>query len=312
MAINFKRLPRFAKNETKRENLIEYISSLDVSKKFDKKTKRERIGNTNEYFLFNNLYNSCSEIIRNENILADRNTKAKVHTLITTSGLSNDLAFIADNIDGVTESLRTKITAFGNESDFASLKEAATAWEDTSKEITSLVEQLRTIVETNLEKGYGSPRQLRSYESKKINDKKDDVKKLYFSDGKTTQEIAEKFGVRHGLVQLLVDELIDEHLIENADKIKAKLEENISRNDISKEFKTSRKKLAAFIAEKKLVEEKKPAEKKEEPKKAEKTTAKPAEKKEPKSAAKTKAATTTKTKAATTTKAKAAAKTTAA
>jgi hypothetical protein len=295
MATNFKRLPRYANNEVKRDNLVEFVSSLEISKRFDKKTKRERIENINEYFLFNNLYNSCSEIIRNENILADRNTKAKVHTLITTSTLSNDLAFIADNVDGVTESLRDKITAFGNESDFTSLKEAAATWENTNKEIASLVEQLRTIVETNLEKGYGSPRQLRAYESKKINDKKDEVKKLYFSDKKTTQEIAEKLSVRHGLVQLVVDELTDEYLLENIDKIKAKLEENISRVDIAKEFKVSRKRLATFITDKKLIEEKKPVEKKdEEPKKV---TAKKAESK---TAEKVKTATKTKTDTKTT------------
>lgn len=256
MAANFKRLPRFAKNEAKQGNLVEYISSLEVSKTFDKKTKRERINNISEYFLFNNLYNSCAEIIRNENILADRSTKARVHTLVTTSNLSDDLAFIADNIDGVTESLREKITAFGNESDFESLKKTAGAWEETSKEIASLVEQLKTIVETNLEQGYGSPRQLRSYESKKINDKRDEVKKLYFSDDKTTQDIAEKIGVRHGLVQLLIDELMEEHLAENIEKIKERLDENISRNDIAKEFKTTRKKLAAFIDDKELAKKK--------------------------------------------------------
>lgn len=256
MAANFKRLPRFADSRKKQENLIEYVSSLEVSRTFDKKIKKDRINNISEYFLFNDIYGSCAEIIRNENVLADRNVKTRVHTLVTTSNLSDDLAFIADNIDGVSESLRDQITAFGNESDFESLKKTAGAWEKTSKEINSLVDQLKKIVETNLEQGYGSPRQLRTYESKKINDKKDEVKKLYFNDGKTTQEIAEKFGVRHGLVQLLIDELANEYLVENIDKIKEKLDANISRNDIAKEFKTSRKKLASFIDDKKLVEKK--------------------------------------------------------
>jgi hypothetical protein len=288
MATTFKHLPRFADSKVKKENLIDFVSSLEVSKKFDKKAKKERIVNIEEYFLFNNLYNSCSEIIRNENVLADRNTKANVHTLITTSSLSNDLAFIAENIDGVTDSMRSKIATFGNESNFELLTQAAKSWEETSKQVSSLVEQLRTIVETNLEQGYGSPRQLRAYQSKKLNNKREDVKKAYFEDKKTTKEIAEQIGVRHGLVQLLVDELIDEHLHEKTDEIKKRLEENISRSDIATEFRTSRKKLAKFIADNGLLDTDKA--------KAEKTQA--AKKTTASKTAETKKATAAKTTAA--------------
>ena len=272
MATKFERLPRFAKNEKKQTNLTKFIASLEVSKKIDEKTKKERIVNFEEYFLFNSIYNSCSEIIRNENLLSDRNIKTRVHTIVTTSNLSDDLAFIANNIDGVTESLRNKVAEFGNANDFTALKEAATAWEKTSKEVATSVEKLRVIVETNLDKGYGSPRQLRAYESKKINAKKDEVKKLYFEEDKTTKEIAETYKVRHGLVQLLVDELIDEKLLQNIDSIREKLaEKSISRNDLAKEFKTSRKKLATFIEENELIEK---HDAKVEPKKKKETTKK--------------------------------------
>ena len=255
MATDFKYIPRYADNTEKRENIVGFINSLEISKKYDKNTKRDRIVNIPEYFLFSNIYNSCSEIIRNESVLADRNAKARVHTLVTTSSLSDDLAFVASNIDGVAEALRMKVTAFGNESDFESLKKAVDTWEKTNKEITSVVEQLRNIVETNLEQGYGSPRQLRAYENKKVDENAESIKKLFFIDGKTEQEIAEQFGVRTGLVQVAIQDLTDEYLLENIETIKEKLAQNTPRADIAKDLKVSKKKLAAFITDKKLVDE---------------------------------------------------------
>jgi len=255
MATDFKYIPRYADNNEKRENLVVFLNSLEISKKYDTNTKRDRIVNVPEYFLFSNIYNSCSEIIKNESVLADRNAKARVHTLVTTSNLSDDLAFIASNIDGVAEALRMKVTTFGNENDFESLKKAVDTWEKTNKEIISVVEQLRNIVETNLEQGYGSPRQLRAYENKKVDENLESIKKLFFIDGKTEQEIAEQLGVRPGLIKVAVIELADQHLLENIEAIKEKLMQNTPRADIAKDLRVSKKKLAAFIADKKIADE---------------------------------------------------------
>ena len=263
MAKEFKYVPRFAENEVKRDNLVDFLSSLEISKKYNEKLQRERIENFPEYFLFSNIYRSCSEIIRNESVLEDRNVKARVHTLVTTSSLSEDLAFIAGNVDGVTESLRNKITSFGNEGDFDSLKKAATTWEKTDKEISSMVDKLRTIIQNNLEQGFGTPRQLRDYENTKLQNATDEVKTLYFEKEKTIQEISEHFKVRQPLVQDLVFELIEENLLENIEDIQSKLNDGVNRNDLAQAYKTSRKRIGAFIEKNKLVIEKKKQEKQE-------------------------------------------------
>ncbi|WP_152184450.1 hypothetical protein [Sulfurimonas indica] len=258
MAQKFKYIPRFADNTEKRDNLVEFISSLEVSKTYDTKAKRERIDNIQEYFLFSSLYRSSEEIIRNEDIITDRNANARVHTLVTTTKLSDDLAFIAGNIDGVIDSLRTKVTTSGNESDFKALNQAVKIWEDTNKKVTAAAEQLKTIVEANLEQGYGSSRQLRAYESKKINEKIDEIKKLFFTDNKTTQEIADTYGVRHGLVQVIVAELIEENLLNNIEVIREKIASGVKRDELVKEYKTSKKKMTEFVKNNNLLPEKKP------------------------------------------------------
>lgn len=275
MREEFKNLPRFAEEKAKQENISGFLGSLNLAK-----TKDNKIADYADHFMFRNLYTACSQIIRNEDILSDRNIKTSIHTIVSSSSASSDLAYIAENIDGVMEAMRNQVTAYGNDGDFAKLTETAKAWENANKEVESFISKLKTIVDNNLEKGYGSRSQLRRLEYSKFEDKKPEIEKL-FMDGKTSSEIAEQLKVKNGMVQNFTSELIGKKLDINLDKIKAQLESNNSRVAIATDLGVSKNRLNKFIAENNLVSSGKQIEKPVKTKepiqdKADSTKAKPA------------------------------------
>jgi len=270
---DFKYLPRFANNESKQKNIVDFIASMNVGKDRDNK-----INDFGDFFLFNNLYNACSEIIRNEDILADRNIKTNVHTIVSSSKISNDLAYLAENIDGVIESMRDQVAKFGNNNEFDKLTEAAKAWEKATKDTEAQIAKLKDLVDSNLEKGYGSRFQLKKLEKQKFEEKKDEIEKLLTS-GKTPSEIANELDIKTGYIMNFESELIENKLKDNIELIKTKIAENVSRADIASELNVSKNRLAKFISSRKLIDEIKPKAKPAAKKKPEqKPKAKPANK----------------------------------
>jgi len=243
--IKFKFLPRYAAQNAKQDNLVEFMQSMQTGK------KDERIIDFEDFFLFGNIYESCTEIIRNKDLLANRDVKARVHTFVSSTKTSNDLAYVAENIDGVLESLRSHVSIFGNEGDFIKLQEAAKAWEDMNKETETLIKKLKTLIDTNLGKGYGNRQQLKTLEYKTFNDKTDEVQKLLDS-GKTVAEITEKLNLKYSLVEKFNSELLDKKLKENSAIIKVKLAENVSRLALAEEMGVTKTRLSKFITTNKL------------------------------------------------------------
>lgn len=247
----FKYLPRFADNESKQKNLVDFMASMNVGKKDDK------INDFGDFFLFNNLYNSCAEIMRKKEALADRNIKSTVHTIVSSSKTSNDLAYIADNFDGVIESMREQVAKFGNESDFTKLAEAAKAWEKVNKDAELLSNKLKELVDSNLQKGYGTRYQLKQLERQNFEAKKDEVEEL-LNSGKTPSEIASTLDLKAGFIMNFESELIERKLNNNITLIKNKIAENVNRADIAEELNVSKNRLSKFISDKKLVDAAKP------------------------------------------------------
>lgn len=247
----FTYLPRFADNESKQKNIVDFIASMNVGKKNDK------INDFGDFFLFNNLYNSCAEIMRNEDTLADRNIKSTVHTIVSSSKISSDLAYIAENVDGVIESMREQSSKLGNEGKFDEMSAVAKAWEKMSKDIEVQSKKLKDLIDSNLQKGYGSRYQLKKLEKQKFEANKDKIEELLSSE-KSASEIASELDIKPGFIMNFESELIDNKLNSNIALIKTKIAENVSRADIAEEFKVSRKRLANFITEKKLADVAKP------------------------------------------------------
>ena len=242
----FKFLPRFADNKAKQANIVNFLESLDTSKKTDGK-----INNFEEFFLFSNLYNSCNEIMRNREILNDRDVKTAVHTIVSSSKTSNDLAYVAENIDGVLDSLRSKATSLGTEGNFEKLQETVKVWEETDKKAAKLINDLKSLVDENIEKGYGSKSQIRKFEYTKFEKNTAEVEKM-LQDGKTTEEIASALDLRAGYIEKFKSEMIDKILKSSIENIKQKIADNVSRQEIADELKVSKNRLNKFIAEKKL------------------------------------------------------------
>ncbi len=291
----FKFLPRYFAQDAKKKNIIAFIESLDTSKKDDK------IAIFEDYFLFGNLYESCNEIMRNKDILANRDIKARVHTVVASTKTSNDLAYVAENIDGVLESLRNQVSTYGTEGDFVKLQEAAKVWEKMNSDTVALVEKLKALIDTNLKKGFGSRQQLKSLEYKTFNDQIAEVEKLLVA-GSTPAEVAEKLNVKAGFVEKFSAELIEKTLNQNTANIRTKLSANINRQEIADELKVSRTRLNKFITQKKLAPI---AKKKEAPvKQAKKEKNNKETKAEPKTTVEAKVKTETKTANAAETKAK--------
>ena len=281
----YKRLPRFASNEAKKRNIVDFIDSMEVTK-----TKDGKIKDFKDFFLFSNIATSVDEIMRNEDLLDDRNIKTSVHTLVSSSKTSRDLAYIAENIDSVLESIRDQVARFGNESDFKALTEAAKTWEETQKSVETQIEKLKSVIDSSLEKGYGSRFQLRKYEYTKFENNKAEIEKLLNSK-KEAAEIADKLGVKIGFIQDLDIELGRKRLEENRDSIKKKLLDSTPRQEIADELRVSKKRLNKFITDNKLDQK---------PKEVKKTPSKPDIKTETKKVEETKEvkAKTAETKAA--------------
>jgi hypothetical protein len=273
----FKFLPRHIDNKVKRKNLIAYLESMDIDKKDD------RINNFEDFFLFSNLYNSCTEIMRNEDALSDRNIKSRVHTIVSSSTTSSDLAYIADNIDGVIGSMREQIAKFGNEDDFEKLGETAKAWEKASEDAKTHIAKLKEIVDTNLKNGFGTRFQLKRLERQEFEEKKDEVEKL-LNAGKTPSEIGIELSLKTGYIMNFESELVESRLNTNIELIKTKMVENVSRLDIADELNVTKNRLSKFISDKQLVDAVK--KKIEAAKKAEKDTKPKKAKVEPKTEAK--------------------------
>lgn len=218
-----RRLPKYAQPSEKQKALIAFIESLDLSTKPHPTTKKPQLVNYADYITLNAMFNSCNIIAEKQADLSDRDVKAKAQTLVTSSMLSQNLAFIAGNVDGIIESMKNNIAIFGNEGNFASLTQAAEAWKSTSEEITKLAEQLKTKIEENLEKGYGTSQQIKAYNKQKSLEKKDEIKDLFFAKKKTVDEIATKLKIKDTFIQTVVNDLIDENIKENIKTSRNKL-----------------------------------------------------------------------------------------
>lgn len=244
--------PKYAQPKTKQEDLVEYISSLDTSSRKNKKTKKEQFNNFDDIVVLNALHSACKTISNRSSSITDRDERAKVQTVVTSSNLSQKLAFITANVDGITESIKKNVTQLGNAGDFTAFGEAAKVWEKTNKDIEDLAEKLVKIINANLEKGYGSPSQLRAYQYKKVNDSKDEIKKALLVDKKPVEEIAKAHSVSTGVIMNIAEEITNENLKANTEDIKAKINEGVSRADIATEYAVSKKRLATFIKDNKL------------------------------------------------------------
>lgn len=243
----FKYIPKYGTNIAKQTNIVNFLQSLNVKKSNDRK-----IENYNDFFLFQHLYTSSSEIIRNEEILSNKNIKSRVHTLITTSKASDNLAFIAANIDGVIDSLRTNVMSFGNDSNFENMDKATITWKKTNKEVETLVKKLKEIIENNLKDGYGNRYQLKRYESKKLDENKDEILKLFFNENKTAEDISEKLTIKKNVLDEHINKLIDANLLKNKDTIIKRIESGDKRIDIASDYKASKNKLNKFFSANKI------------------------------------------------------------
>ncbi|WP_294965630.1 hypothetical protein [Sulfurimonas sp.] len=242
----FKNLPRNVSHVDKMKNVTDFLGSLNVS--LDSK---EKIENYSDYYLFQNLYNSISEIMRNKDLLDDRNIKTNVHTIVSSSSSTNDLAYIAGNLDSVMDSMRSQISFQGTAGDFKKVTETAASWEKANKESTAHVEKLKTIVDTNLKKGFGSRFQLRKLDYATFEENKPQIE-ILLNSGKSIDDVVTELKIKKNLVEDFSIKLDGKRLNENIESIKEKISENISRVDIAAEYKVTKSRLNKFLTANKL------------------------------------------------------------
>lgn len=246
MSRNFKRFGRFEPSIDKSKELVKTLQSLNL-----KVDENDRPLNYEDMKLSSRIYEAALEIIMNEDVLNDRTIKAGVQTIVTTSAVSRDVAYIAENIDGILESMRNKVTECGDGNDFAELTKTAKEWETAHKEVSAAVEKLKKLIDTSIEKGFGTRRQLSRAASERFKVNIPEIEKM-IDAGTAPDEVAEKFNVRVSHVENHISQYTNQKLIENKTMIAEKIKENVARTTIAEELKVSHKKLNAFIAEHKL------------------------------------------------------------
>ena len=244
---NLKKTERNATESEKKNNIINFLKELDVSRN----NETNRINNIEDFLIFKPILRAIEEIERNKTDILNFDTDARVHTFVTTSTSSTNLAHVAQNVDGVFETLIKNSTKLGSDGDIESSIANLKVLESGTKEVVKASQTVFKFITSQLEKGNATRFQLRNYEIEKAFNEQDKIVSALVAK-KSIVAIADELSLDEFAVRMVKGRSSQELLLTQKDEIQKRLDEKVSKKSICNEFDVQGKELNIFIKEQNL------------------------------------------------------------